>query len=153
MDFKQLDNLSTEYDTIIKNDEYEVQIYFAGKDCFNIDIRKCNLTGGYTHIFYKYRDSERYLNEDLGISYLDDYCEYKWAGLYGIPKDILLKFLNQLFNGKVESKQNILCQECNGTGILDFGFYSRQCMNCFKEKASGFCSSFPEPGAKKELAH
>lgn len=36
---------------------------------------------------------------------------------------------------KCRSNKSVnVCEECNGTGVLDFGFYTRRCMRCFKDE-------------------
>jgi hypothetical protein len=43
------------------------------------------------------------------------------------------EFINQKDNQQEAIKNNTKCSECGGTGILDFGFYTRKCMRCYHE--------------------
>jgi hypothetical protein len=48
----------------------------------------------------------------------------------GVPRAVLISMIETFEEyASKQNKKNIKCVECGGTGIIDMGFYKRECMN------------------------
>lgn len=123
--------------------------------CYNQKLYNMIIGKVDTHdmrIAYNERDEEIYtyawtIDSDIEL-FLDTYQDYlskncppddyrifelDRTGIFHVNGSLecnsCIKFFNDKYITCPQSEETI-CKECNGKGILDFGFYTRKCMKC-----------------------